>query len=174
MRIPIILIVLSIFFVSMSVSAQSYDSETIIHSSFTPDGELVPELAAHLNEATTRFQSLPSPVKTLFGNQRMAVEVELNNGRTQSFGIVTERDEVVQVTNHAPSNPTMRIQTSESTLGEIAQSEDVGAAAITAINQGKLTYHGLTTRATVPVVVADVVVWATSVVDTLSRTLGFS
>ncbi len=123
------------------VSAQPTDAQSIITTSFTPNGELTPALAAQLPQANAQFQIIPRTIRALFANQRIHVDLILQSGRTESLGVVTTTDFIQSITRYPPVDPTMKIMLNEETAREIALSENPLGSLIHAINSGEMRYE---------------------------------
>ncbi len=173
MRIPFILLVLSIFLLGITVSAQTLDAKAFMDAAFTPQGELAPELYPQIAQANVDFQKLPGPVMSLFGNQRIKFDLTLLDGTYETLGIVTVNNSIQTVTRYAPSNATMHVITDEATANKIEFAENKPGAFVEAVNQGKLKYEGLSSDSALTVFFADVAVFVTNLVSALAQLLGF-
>ncbi len=153
------------------VSAQT-DAKSFIEVAFDESGELNPLLQPQITQANMHIQSLPGPIKALFGSQRMSVELRLTDGGIETLGVVTKKNRIESFTRYAPRNPSMRIWTDESTVTTITQSRDPAGAFVDAVNQGKMKYRGLTPESAFPTFVADVVVWTITLFKAFASLIG--
>jgi hypothetical protein len=124
-------------------NAQSFDASSFLDNAFAENGDLVPEVQSQLSFASQQFQTLPDPVKAIFGNQRVELILARNSGKIETFGVVLNENQIVSFTRRAPENPSMQIETSEATMMNIAQSENISNAFIEAVNAGTLTYSAV-------------------------------
>ncbi|MEK6902560.1 MAG: hypothetical protein AABX02_03165 [archaeon] len=173
MRTPFILVLFSIFILGATVSAESLDAATFIHAAFTPQGELAPQLYPQIQKANADFQQLPGPVLTLFGNQRIRLDLTLDDGTIETIGIVTVNNSIQTLTRYAPSNASLGVQTDEETVNTIAMADNKASAFVDAVNTGKLKYQGLSSEASFTTFAADIAVFVTNLITVLAQLLGF-
>ncbi|MEK6820841.1 MAG: hypothetical protein AABY11_00385 [archaeon] len=168
-------IALGIFllFSSPLVFAQTTETPTLfgarefIHDAFDSSGILVPGLRSQLGVASQQFKSLPSPLRDIFANQKMFVELTLADGGIEELGIVTGADEIQSVTRFAPQNPTLQVSLDEMTAIEVAVSPNLSDAFATAVGQGKIKYKALSSQGTTATLLADIYVTITIIINSL-------
>ncbi len=172
-------IILGVFFVlvlsTLALAQLSFpDAQTFLDASFNAQGELSPELQGQLDAASEQFQQLPDPVKAIFGNQRVEIDLTKENGEVEHLGVVLQNNKIESFTRYPPANATMKINTDEQTALALAKNPDKGEAFVQAINSGKLEYKGLTSSGEVASWVANVVLWITIVVNSFIHFLGLN
>lgn len=173
MHVPFTLIIVALIAFGLSVSAQGSDAKLLLDASFTPQGELSTTLYPQLAASSIEFQHLPGPVLTLFGNQRIRIDLTLNDGSSETLGVVTVNNAIQTLTRYAPSNPTMKVTTDETTANAIVYADDKASAFVQAVNTGKLKYEGLSADAQLTTFVADVVVFLTNLIHAFAGLLGY-
>lgn len=162
-----------VFLFSCGASAQSFDASSFLDNAFTENGDLVPEAQSQLSFASQQFQSLPDPVKAIFGNQRVELKLARNNGEMETFGVVLSENQIVSFARRAPENPSMQIETSEGTMVAIAQSENVSNAFIQAVNSGTLKYAAVEGGGgEFAVFMANIATWIMTVINALLQLVG--
>ena len=158
---------LLLFVLVPAIHAQSFDADAVISQSFDAQGNLKPEFQPQLVQASAQFQSLPSQVQQIFGNERVELQLKLSNGKTQTLGLVMSGDAIQAITAHAPENPTLLLNTDEQSIGEIMQSKDVYQTFILKVNQGKLKYEGKDAGTQSKLFVINIMVWITNLVNAI-------
>jgi hypothetical protein len=152
--------------------AQPLNTGELLDTVFNENGELLPEYRGEISKANEEFQNLSSEVQTLFGNQRIYVELKLDDGSVERLGVITQGNTIQTALRHAPANPTLKINADESSIQAIANSTDKAQAFVQAVNQGKLKYEGLNSQATFATFMADLLVFFTNLVNAISQLLG--
>lgn len=173
MQIQSILLVSTFLLLGILGFAQS-DTQTLLENSFNEGGMLKEELLPQLAYANQQFSELPGPVKAIFGNQVIEVELKLNNGSIETLGVVTKGEAIAQVTKGIPVKETLKVKVDEETLNEIANAEDIQSAFVEAVSQKKLTYEGVTADAQLTTFITDIVVWITLVINAFKHALGMN
>lgn len=169
---------IAIFFLcifGLLASAQPIDVQTFLDASFDEGGNLLPEMQGQLVFASQQFQTLPDPVKAIFGNQRVQVNLTREDGTVETLGVVLTNNTISSFTWHAPTNPSMTLVTSESTMMDIAQSENISNAFIQAVNSGKLTYAAVEGGGgEFAVFVANIMTWIMTVINSFLNLVGMN
>lgn len=173
MRTTLGFIIFGIIMMGLSVSAQETSAREMITTSFTSEGELETNLYPTLSRVNTDLRQLPTPVLTLFGNQRIRVDLTLSDGTRETLGIVTNANSIRTITRYAPRDATMGIKTDEETIKRIAFADDKAGMVIEAVNTGRLTYGAIRQEATIPTVAADVTVLVSNIWNTFARIIGY-
>ncbi len=168
-----ILLLSSILFLGVMGFAQT-DTQTLLENSFNEGGMLKEELLPQLEFANQQFSELPGPVKAIFGNQVIEVELKLNNGSIETLGVITKGESINQVTKGIPVKETLKVRVDEETLNTIANAEDIQTAFVEAVSQKKLTYEGVTAEAQLTTFITDIVVWITVVINAFKHALGMN
>ncbi|MBM3281722.1 MAG: hypothetical protein FJY86_00035 [Candidatus Diapherotrites archaeon] len=164
-----------VFLFSISTHAQPINASQFLDASFDASGNLLPEVQGQLSFASQQFSELPAPVKAIFGNQRVQVNLTRNDGVSETLGVVLSNNEIVSFTRYAPTNPSMVITTDEATILGIAQSENISNAFIQAVNSGKLTYSAVQGGGgEFAVFIANIVTWIMTVINAIMHALGLS
>jgi len=122
-------------------------------------------LALSLNLASALFESTgvndyvtyynndisnaPGPLKSLVGNERVDINITLNNGSVYEVGFETENAKIVRTVPGGIEDPTITVDTTESAINSIKSSSDPVGAFETAMKYGQVDIQGhtLTTRA---------------------------
>ncbi len=158
---------------SAGAHAQPFDASTFLDTSFNEDGTLKSELQSQLSFASQQFQELPGPVKAIFGNQRVAVDFTRADGTVEHLGVVLTNNMVTSFTRFPPANPTMTVQTDESTALDIASSGNISEGFIQAVNSGNLSYTAVEGGGgEFAVFVANIMVWVTTIINAFAHALG--
>ncbi len=147
------------------------DTRTLLENSFDETGLLKEEFAPQLAYANQQFAELPGPVRSIFGNQTIEVELKLNDGSVETLGIVTKDEAISLLTYGVPIKETLKVWIDEETANTIANANDIQTAFITAVNQKKLRYEGVTADAQLTTFVADVVVWVSTIINAFKHAL---
>ncbi|MEK6902559.1 MAG: hypothetical protein AABX02_03160 [archaeon] len=171
MRLLHVLLFIGIISSGLVVSADGTDAQSIITTSFTPNGELSSALAAQLPQANAHFQTIPRSIRALFANQRIQVDLILNDGRTEAFEVVTTTDSIESITRHPPANPTMKLTLTEETARTIAWSENPLGSFIHAINSGNVRYELIPPRIEVRSVLDGTVGFFSQFISSIRRML---
>lgn len=170
---PLPILLLSLLFLGGIVFAQT-DTQTLLENSFDEGGMLKEELLPQLDYANQQFTELPGPVKSIFGNQIIEVELKLNDGSIKTLGVITKGESINQLTYGVPVKETLKVWVDEATLNTIANADDIQTAFVTAVSQKKLKYEGVTADAQLTTFITDVVVWITLVVNAFKHALGMN
>lgn len=171
MNTPWILALGMVLLLSGMATAQS-DTRTLLESSFDETGLLKEEFAPQLEYANQQFSQLPGPVKSIFGNQTIEVELKLNDGSVETLGIITKDEAISLLTYGLPIKETLKVWIDEETANTIANSSDIQTAFTNAVNQKKLKYEGITADAQFTTFIADLVVFASTVINAFKHALG--
>ncbi|MFH0970084.1 MAG: hypothetical protein V1776_01335 [Candidatus Diapherotrites archaeon] len=172
MRTIILLAGLTFFLFSIHAYAQESTIAPLLDTVFLENGNLNPALSEEIALATSEFKKLPLPVQSLFGNQRIHVELKLMGGSIEKLGIITVDNTIQSLTRYPPTDPTLKVWTDEETIHTIANSEDQAGAFVQAVNQGKLKYQGVDSSATLTTLIADIMVFLTNLVNAIKSVLG--
>lgn len=168
-----ILVVFALLLVSGMGLAQT-DTQTLLENAFNEYGLLKEELAPQLEYANQQFKELPGPVKSIFGNQTIEVELKLNDGSVKTIGIITQKESISQISLGLPIKETLKVWIDEETALTIANAKDMQKAFVDSVNQGKLKYEGVTADAKLTTFIADIVVFASTVINAFKYALGIN
>ena len=93
--------------------------------------------------AEAEGQILEGPLATLFGDQRLNIYIDLENGEQFILGLVTENKVVKSLEAGAVSKPTLKIYTTEAIVAKIQTSDDGGRVLKDALDSGEITYEAI-------------------------------
>jgi hypothetical protein len=86
----------------------------------------------------------PDILKGLVGSETVDITIVMNNGSTDVMGFETQNGEVVKTVNGGLPNPTITVNTTESTINNIKSSGDPIAEFEKARNYGQVDIEGHT------------------------------
>ena len=111
--------------------------------------------------------SLPGVIKRIAGNERIDLEIALENGSLLNVGVVTEGGRIVEFSKGRISEPTMRAWTSEDVARRIISSEDPVSTGVNALKMGEIRYSGVGFGRTLRVFAVKVVIKVYRVVEVI-------
>ena len=155
-----------------TIHAGSVDVGSYLNASFLENGTLDPSLEGNLDQATSEFAQLPGPVQALFGNQTIALDLKREDGTIEHLGITIQDNTVKSFTRFSPQNPTMRVETDEETVLNIAESKDKTGAFLEAVNSKTLTYEGLNSSGETAAFATGIFTWITLVIKSFAHFFG--
>ncbi len=172
---PFVVVFLVMLLFALSTRAQSFDAGTFLDSSFNENGTLKTELQDQLFIASQQFQALPSPVKAIFGSQRIAVDFTRSDGTVEHLGVVLSNNEVTSFTRFPPANPSMTVHTDEGTAAQMVLSGNISEAFVQAVNSGNLSYNAVVGGGgEFAVFMANIMVWISTVINAFLNILGMN
>lgn len=92
---------------------------------------------------------IPGFVRSIIGNERINVQIDMDDGSTVEFGVVFQNARIVKVDEPRIDDPTMRASTTENAIQNIAESENPVDAAIDALRNGDIQYEGTDTTSNI-------------------------
>lgn len=95
----------------------------IITLSFSQKSSIYPQLKEKADKIDPR--QVPTIFKTLYGNERINVDVETYTKSTMRLGIVTKDSKIIEFEPRYISNPTMKCYTSENFLISLLTTDNV-------------------------------------------------
>lgn len=111
---------------------------------------ITPALAANLAEEIAVVnqqivgQPIPSQLGMLLGNQRINIEIGLDNGEKLNLGIITENNLVKSAALAKITDPTLEISIDQATLEEIAQQQGSPVPTLVrAMKENRLKYRAI-------------------------------
>ncbi|ALM75088.1 hypothetical protein [Thermococcus barophilus] len=131
--------------------------------------ELLKEYVPVYNENADNF---PGFIKRIAGNERIDLEISLENGGVLNVGIVTEGGYITEFSKGRISEPTMRAWTDEEVARRIISSEDPMSTATNALKMGEIRYSGVGFGRTLRVFVFKVVIKVYRVVEVIGDLFG--
>ncbi|AIF69245.1 hypothetical protein PAP_04150 [Palaeococcus pacificus DY20341] len=147
--------------------------------------ELEPELIEVVEEQTLfdllreyvpiyneNADNLPGFIKRIAGNERIDLEITLENESILTIGVVTENGRIVEFSKGKISEPTMRAWTSEDVARRIINSEDPVSTGVNALKMGEIRYSGVGFRRTLRVFAVKIVIKVYRVVEVIGDLFG--
>jgi plastocyanin len=86
---------------------------------------------------------LPNFARTLFGNQRINLHLELEDGDNEIHGLVTQNGVITEFTDSEVSNPTLNVYSTQSVITRILTSDDAGSDFSNALDNGEISYEAI-------------------------------
>ncbi|WP_048147786.1 hypothetical protein [Palaeococcus ferrophilus] len=102
--------------------------------------ELLEEYVPTYNE---NVDNLPDIVKRIAGNERIDLEITLENGSRLNIGVVTEGGRIVEFSKGRPLEPTLKVWTNEGVVRNIINSETPGDTGLYYLKRGEIKYSGV-------------------------------
>ncbi|MFC7097352.1 hypothetical protein [Halobaculum marinum] len=128
------LVVLSLLAVSPTVAAAQQQEECSIDNA-----ELDVAVAAY----NANLDQVPGPVRGQLADERVDVRIDTPDGERR-FGAVTDNSgRVSDFSETGVDDPTLRVETSESTICGIVQSDDPAGAALDAYRNDEIRIEGV-------------------------------
>jgi hypothetical protein len=95
------------------------------------------------------ISNAPSVLRSLVGNERVDINIIMNNGSVYEVGFETEDARIVRTVPGGIEDPTITVDTTESAINSIKSSSDPVGAFETARNYGQVEIEGhtITTKA---------------------------
>ncbi|WP_324736110.1 hypothetical protein VFC49_02970 [Thermococcus sp. SY098] len=131
--------------------------------------DLLREYVPKYNE---NADNLPGFIKRMTGNERIDLEISLENGSVLSIGIVTEGGYITEFSKGRTSEPTMRAWTSEDVARRIINSEDPVSTGANALKMGEIRYSGVGFGRTLRIFAVKVVIKVYRVVEVIGDLFG--
>lgn len=91
----------------------------------------------------SNLENVPALAEMIFGDERINVYVEMEDGSTRIVFLKTENTKVVDYKTGKGKNPDVNAYTTKETIDELTKSENPGRLFETKVNQGKITYEGV-------------------------------
>ncbi|ASJ13152.1 hypothetical protein A3L14_09750 [Thermococcus thioreducens] len=88
---------------------------------------------------------MPGFIGMLAGNERIALEIALDNSSVLNIGVVTSEGRITEFSEGKLEDPTLRVWTDESTVNAILDSDDPAGSAFYALKRGYIRYSGVGT-----------------------------
>ncbi|NJE25415.1 hypothetical protein E3E22_02000 [Thermococcus sp. MV5] len=116
--------------------------------------------------------NLPGFIKRIVGDERIDLEIALENGSVLNIGIVTEDGRIVEFSKGKISKPTMRVWTSEDVARRIINSEDPVSTGVNALKMGEIRYSGVGFKRTLRVFAVKILIKVYRVVEIIGDLFG--
>jgi hypothetical protein len=88
-------------------------------------------------------QEIPGIAGRLFGNERINLYVDLNDGTRETITILTKKKIFISLEKGELENPTLIVYTTEQTLRELQNSENILQTFETYLKNGDISYQAL-------------------------------
>lgn len=88
-------------------------------------------------------QSLPGPLATLFGNQRINNYITMLDGNELIVSVITENGIVTKVATQEDPNPTLKVTTTEATIQKVITSDNPLPLLQNALLEGEIQYTAI-------------------------------
>lgn len=98
------------------------------------------DVAATYNE---NVADLPDVIKNRATNERVELNIETSEGETVTYTAITDDEARVTELQEGSHDPTLRVSTDETTIREVANADDTGAAASEAYESGDIQIEGV-------------------------------
>ena len=131
--------------------------------------ELLREYVPVYNE---NVDNLPGFIKRISGNERINLEIVLENGSTLRIGVVTEDGRITEFSKGRISEPTVKAWTGEEVARRIINSEDPMSTGINALKMGEIKYSGVGFRKSLKVFAVKIVIKVYRVVEVIGDIFG--
>ena len=103
----------------------------------------IPNLISNENTQQLIGTELPGFAKKLFGNERININILLNNGETLQVGLATESGMITIIQFQPITNPTLNAQTTETVIQTIIQSQNPLDTFQAALDNDNITYTAI-------------------------------
>jgi hypothetical protein len=90
------------------------------------------------------IDKIPQDIKSLLKNEKVSIEISLNNGGLLKWGFETKDYKIVNHGQGDPNNPTIEIQITESALNDLLQSADTAKSYMQEEKDGDVKIEGKT------------------------------
>jgi hypothetical protein len=87
--------------------------------------------------------TIPKPLDKLFGDEKVNIHFELENGEELNVGLLTDNGKFKSLTAGELANPSLNVYTSEKVVKEIESAEDPGKALKNAFENKEITYKAV-------------------------------
>ncbi len=106
---------------------------------------LFERLSDYVDVYNENLEKMPGFVRMLGGNERIALEIALENGSVLNIGVVTSEGRITEFSKGELEDPTLRVWTDEATVNSIITSDDPAGSAFYALKRGHIRYSGVGT-----------------------------
>jgi hypothetical protein len=90
------------------------------------------------------LDKIPQDIKSLLKNEKVSIEISLNDGGLLKWGFVTKNYKIVSYGQGDLNNPTIEIHINESALNDLLQSKDTAKSYIQEEKDGGIKIEGKT------------------------------
>ena len=141
-----LLLLFSILAVSPNIFAVNEnfsDLRALMDSYFNADGSLNSAGLTQVSYANSYASEIPEPVKAVFGNETINIEISFEDASKEIIGIQTKNAQIVVAKKSSFSNPTMNVSVSEKTVKKILSNENRINGFANAYFAGEIKYEAL-------------------------------
>ena len=85
---------------------------------------------------------LPAPIQSLFGNQRLNIELTDGNN-TRNVSVITQEGKIISISPMSLQDPTLIVYSDLETISSLFRSKDPSPELRRAFNEGKITYKAV-------------------------------
>lgn len=112
---------------------------------FAQEQDVFKELQSLKDVYNENVDKVPGVLKSLFGNERMNVYIEYQEGDDLILGVVTKNGKVVELKKGEISEPTMKVTLKASLIKSVFASQDPAKEFLDAFNRGEIAYEAYST-----------------------------
>ena len=77
-----------------------------------------------INDYNSNFENLPNLARTLLGNERINLTVNMNDNSIKQLGLITKNGKIISYSKKTLENPTVYVTLSEDTMNSISFSSN--------------------------------------------------
>lgn len=133
-----IFIALLIFFILVIINSYNLNyTGNIVKENFNT-GYAVNNIDTTVSEYNERFERIPNFVRTMFGNERINLIINMNDNSIKRYSIITKEGKIISYSEDLIDKPSVIITTSEETIDSIASSDNPADEFADAIENKKI------------------------------------
>lgn len=110
-----------------------------------------PDTREVLDVYDQNIEQVPDVIRNRFADERVEVTIERSGESDEVYTVVTDGDARVVSFEEGSDDPTLRVKTDETTVREVAQSNDTKSAALEAYRSDRVEVEGVGVTNTVKV-----------------------
>lgn len=96
-----------------------------------------------MEEYNKNIEHVPGFVKSIFGHERINLEVGLENSSKREFGVVTEKGIVISVEKEYLEDATLKVKINDTVINKIIQAEDQVKELQDALDKKEIEYKAV-------------------------------
>ena len=143
----------TVLIVLVLASVFTFDNAFVLITGNVVGEDNLRNFLSNLDEATILINSnidrLPNFVKNIFGNEKVNVEIKMNDGSTLVLGVETAEGKVIKLFKGEIDDPTLKVEVSEDVLTSIANSRDPVNGFISALSSDQIKYESLRAKTSI-------------------------
>ncbi len=120
-----------------------------ISRGFDYRGELKEESIKEIGKINARVEKIPFFLRAIFGNEKINVTVEYDDGSRETLGVVTKNAKVAEVKRGELGNATMAAAVKEKTADEIRYAGDKAGEFVKRFSGGEISCQGISAASTI-------------------------